>query len=388
MRILVFLPALTLGGAERQGLFVAHHLKERGHEVEVWGFPPPGNSASLVPELRQHGLPFTELHAWPDWDWRFADGPLSRAYLRGYYYWVQRLRWFAQDMPRRSFDVVIPFTFWPSLAASLLRKQLGARKHYWTQRGGDDDAGVHYNRFLIRQVMARPPRFLANSQAGSRFLQSTFGLGAAEVGVIPNAYVSDDEKSPSDGVPAGRGSDVLTLIHVANFYPEKDYDSVFQALQILTSKGVRVRLHICGAFPQASDRPKFLARLEELEIADAVVYHGPTPRPEVLRLMRTSDIGLLSSRSEGQPNSVMEYMDSGLPVIATNIPGVREIVGPGNQDYLFEPGDAPVLARLILQLGGNPALRLAIGRANRERIATEFAAERVLPRWAELIERE
>lgn len=387
MRILVFLPALTLGGAERQGLFVARHLKNRGHDVEVWGFPPPGTSASLLPELRHHELRYEELRSWPQFDWRFANDGLSLRFFRGYYGWLQRLRWFAAAMPSQTFDVVIPFTFWPSLVTCLMRKRFGARKIYWSQRGGYDDAGVLYNRFLIKQVLAHRPQFVANSRAGAKFLQDTFGLSSTEVMVIPNAYAADAEESKTHQATRDSEASELSLIHVANFYPEKDYDTVLRALQILDTQKTPCRLHICGAFISPSDQPKFFARICELGIEHRVVYHGPTPRQDVLRLLLKADIGLLSSKSEGQPNSVMEYMYSGLPVIATNIPGVREIVGEANEKYLFELGDAPTLARLISHLKENPALRAEVGLHNRQRIIAHFAPEQVLPRWAELVER-
>jgi glycosyltransferase involved in cell wall biosynthesis len=388
MRILIFLPALTLGGAERQGLLVAQYLRDRGHNVALWAFPPPGNSASLIPEIERLHLPYHELPDWPNLNWRFAELPFSRSYLRGYYYdWRKRLQRLADSFPSQTFDAVIPFTFWPSLAATLLRRRLGARKWYWTQRGGYDDAGVPYTKFLKARVLAHRPRFLANSTAGGKFLEDTFGLRRGDVTIIPNAYASDEEAGPDPGV-FERDSAELSLVHVANFYPEKDYDTVFRALQILQGRGTRCRLHVCGAFPQTSDGPKMFDRLRQLGVKDLVEYHGPTPRSDVMKLLRQADIGLLSTRSEGQPNSVMEYMHAGLPVVATNIPGVRDVVGPDNEPFLFDVGDAGKLADLIGELQGDRALRHRLGLRNRERIVTTLSPERILPQWAELLEDE
>jgi glycosyltransferase involved in cell wall biosynthesis len=117
------------------------------------------------------------------------------------------------------------------------------------------------------------------------------------------------------------------------------------------------------------------------------VHHGSIGRQEVFQLLLHSDIGLLSSKSEGQPNSVMEYMYIGLPVVATNIPGIREVVGEENEQWLFEVGDAEGLAGLITRLKENPVLRAELGLRNRRRIIEQFGPERVLPRWAELVER-
>jgi glycosyltransferase involved in cell wall biosynthesis len=129
-------------------------------------------------------------------------------------------------------------------------------------------------------------------------------------------------------------------------------------------------------------------RLRQLGIKDLVEYHGPTPRSGVMRLLSQADIGLLSTRSEGQPNSVMEYMHAGLPVVATNIPGVRDVVGPENETFLFDVGDAEKLADLIGELKRDPELRHHLGLRNRERIATTLSPERILPQWAKLVEDE
>ena len=86
------------------------------------------------------------------------------------------------------------------------------------------------------------------------------------------------------------------------------------------------------------------------------------------------------------PNSVMEYMYWRLPVVATDIPGIREIVGEANGDWLFPVGDFVRLASSIEKLGRDPQLRARLGAANRERIIEAFGAEKILPQWKRLIE--
>ena len=385
MRILVFLPCLTLGGAERQGLLVARYLRDRGHDVEVWGFPSPGGRATLLQELRHHGLRYEELPSWPALSWKWSDSPLVWRIVR-YWKWSRRLRKLAADLPARTFDVIIPFTFWPSLVACLMREALGASRCFWNHRGGDDNAGVPYTSFLTKEVLQHHPRFLANSSAGARFLQKAFSLSQAEVTVVPNAYRPEVDVGKESAASARLPSNELSLIQVANFYPEKDYDTLLRGLRILKANRTACRLHFCGEFLSDSDRSRFLDRVRDLGLQDDVVDHGPTTREDVFRLLLDSDIGLLSSKSEGQPNSVMEYMYTGLPVVGTRIPGIQELVGPENEAWLFEPGDAEGLARLVVRLEGDPVLRTEIGRRNRRRIIEGFAPERVLPQWGRLVE--
>jgi len=385
-RVLVFLPCLTLGGAERQGLLVARFLKDRGHDVEVWGFPPLGGSATLIPELQRQGLCYEQLDWWPKIDWRFSQERLSFKYYKGYCAWIKSLRAATASFPRRMFDIVIPFTPNPSIVACLLRKKLGAKICFWNHRGGYDGAGLLYNHFLVRQVLRYSPRFLANSQAGAKFVTDKFGLLPGEVRVIPNAFVPDIEINKTALCSGGPRSGILSLIQVANFFREKDYYTLLRAMQILKREDVVCRLCFCGKFPVASGHQEFLTRVKELNVDDCVIYHGPTSREDVFRLLMDSDVGLLSSKSEGQPNAIMEYMYVGLPVIATKIPGIQELVGDKNEAWLFEVGDADRLAELINRLNSNPALRMELGIRNRERILEHYASDKILPLWAELVE--
>jgi len=126
--------------------------------------------------------------------------------------------------------------------------------------------------------------------------------------------------------------------------------------------------------------------VRRLGLGDAVEYHGAVPRAAVLDRLSRADIALLSSRSEGQPNSVMEAMHAGLPIVGTRIAGIRELVGEEGEAWLFDVGDAQGMARAVARLAADPALRAAIGERNRLRIRERYAPEKVLPRWAELVE--
>ena len=175
-------------------------------------------------------------------------------------------------------------------------------------------------------------------------------------------------------------------MHLANFFPEKDGETLLRAMGLLKSTGIQCHLHLAGHFPD----PKYKLLLEKtalaLQIQDHVTFHGALDRDQVHRLLKDSDVGLLSSRSEGMPNSVMEYMYWRLPVVATDIPGIREIVGEDNGDWLFPVGDFVRLASSIEKLGGDSQLRARLGAANRKRIVEEFGADKILPQWKQLVE--
>jgi glycosyltransferase involved in cell wall biosynthesis len=115
---------------------------------------------------------------------------------------------------------------------------------------------------------------------------------------------------------------------------------------------------------------------------------------DVAGLLGACDMGVLSSRSEGLPNALLESMAAGLPVVATDIAGVREALGidedredrdaPG-EACLAPVGDSAAMAQRILALMRVPQQRAALGAANQRRIASHFAVDRMGSRVAMLI---
>jgi glycosyltransferase involved in cell wall biosynthesis len=129
---------------------------------------------------------------------------------------------------------------------------------------------------------------------------------------------------------------------------------------------------LAGYFEQGdayADRIRALAA--EPDLAESVRFAGAS---EVIPdLLTRSAIGVLSSRNEGMPNAVLEYMAAGLPVVATDLPGIRLALGEEASHWLAPEGDAEALAERMLELMRDPALRGECGRRNRARAEAEFS---------------
>lgn len=381
MRVLIFLPCFTHGGAEKQGALLAKHLRSLGHQVEVWGFPSLSGHAPLRRELTDSDIATRELPSWPKFDWRFSSRPRSLRYpIHRYWKWPRQLAAFARTIPFAEFDAIVPFTPIPCVVSFLFPERLTARVTVWNHRGGYDSAVLPYSDLLVSQVLKLHPVFVANSTTGSRFLADQFHLELDDVQVIRNAYIRDS----ADAVPdrSLRGSkEPLNLVHVANVFAAKDLETVVAAVPLLQALGVPCHLHIAGFFPNNRQELELLKRVQELKVARLVTFHGPLDRLCLHGLLRRADIGLLSSRSEGSPNSVTEYMDWQLPVIATDIPGIREVVGEQNFEWLFRVGDSDGLARRIVELAADRVLRARLGQNNRRRVLEVFRPEVCLNNW-------
>ena len=92
----------------------------------------------------------------------------------------------------------------------------------------------------------------------------------------------------------------------------------------------------------------------------------------------------LASSYEGLPNVVMEAMASGVPVIATDIPGTRDLVTPGESGFLVPIGDRAGLARFAHKILEDPALRQRLGEAGRQRILADFSVESMIAKHVTL----
>ncbi len=81
---------------------------------------------------------------------------------------------------------------------------------------------------------------------------------------------------------------------------------------------------------------------------------------EVEGVLAASDVAVLSSRSESRPYALLESAAAGLPIVGTDVPGIRGTVGPHQAPYLAPPGDAESLAEALIRLIADPALREAL----------------------------
>jgi glycosyltransferase involved in cell wall biosynthesis len=190
------------------------------------------------------------------------------------------------------------------------------------------------------------------------------GLGAGtcdakRTTVIPNAI--DTRTAPR----ARHASDPPRIITVGRLAWPKDPQTLLDALGRLRKRTFAAV--IVGDGPQ---RPGAEARIRELGLASSVQILGA--RDDVPDLLARSDVFVLASRSEGGPISILEAMAAGLPVVASAVGGVGELVQDGSTGLLAPAGDAGALAAAVQRLLDDPELRHRMGEAGRRRAAERF----------------
>jgi glycosyltransferase involved in cell wall biosynthesis len=116
------------------------------------------------------------------------------------------------------------------------------------------------------------------------------------------------------------------------------------------------------------------AALLEHGVSDHFTFAGH--RPDVPRLLDAFDVSVLSTHTEGLPLVLLESMAHGIPVLATAVGGVPEVIAHEKTGLLHSAGDADVLASQILETLGNPVRASQLGEAGREFVKTNFSRER------------
>ena len=176
------------------------------------------------------------------------------------------------------------------------------------------------------------------------------------------------------------------LLQLANFFGEKDINTLIDGMDLLKQGGVNCLLHLAGFFPNPATEIEFRNKIAETKTDDLIIYHGALNKESTFRLLAKVHIGILSSKSEGMPNAVMEYMFWKLPVVATNISGIRDLLGEHQQDCLFEVGSDRGFAEKVQWLISDKTRLEKLGNENYERIMDKYSIEKIITQWLNLIE--
>jgi glycosyltransferase involved in cell wall biosynthesis len=179
----------------------------------------------------------------------------------------------------------------------------------------------------------------------------------------------------------GLTDDQVAVGMVARLAPQKGCGHFLRAARMVSLERPQARFLLVGAGPLL---PYLRALAGDLGIEDRVVFLGH--RDDAVRLYAALDIFVLSSLWEGLPYVVLEAQASGLPVVASRIPGCLELVEDGFSGYLVEIRDEREIARRITELLDSPARRAEMGERGRRRVRESFRLDEFLRAHAELYE--
>lgn len=200
-----------------------------------------------------------------------------------------------------------------------------------------------------------------------------------DISVVPN-FVDSDAFSPASSDAVERREDRgAVIIHVSNFRPVKRVQDLVVAMEAVVREAEDTQLILMGDGPE---KQKVELLVDKLGLRRNVLLTGY--RRDVLDFLRCSDVLVLCSEIESAPLTLLEGMSSGLPVIATEVGGIPEIVANGGNGFLVPPKSPGALAEKILELASDRELRLRMGEEARRTVLERFTAEKVVPKYEEI----
>jgi glycosyltransferase involved in cell wall biosynthesis len=234
---------------------------------------------------------------------------------------------------------------------------------------------------IDRWLAQRTDRIVVNS-SGVRDFYVRHGLSDEKFVLIPNGINPPPESDVSrEAILAELGlpNDVRLIGAVGRLWPQKRIKDLIWAADLLKVIRDDVHLLIVGDGPHRRRLEQFQ---RQVRIEDKVHFLGH--RSDVPRIIPHFDLLWLGSEYEGLPNVIMEAMMAGVPVVASDISGNRDLVIPGETGYLVPVGDRAALARQATKILDDRDLARRLGEAGRSRILSEFSIERMVECHAQL----
>jgi glycosyltransferase involved in cell wall biosynthesis len=214
-------------------------------------------------------------------------------------------------------------------------------------RGGEAGAFLERSAALVRWSMRR----VARLAVPSGFLEQVFSRHGMAAEVLPNIV---DLARFSPAVPGQH------LVGARNLEPSYDNATALRALALLRARHPRARMTIAGTGPEM-ERLKALA--VELGLGEAVRFAGRLDRDAMAALYRSADVAINPSTVDNMPNSVLEALACGVPVVSTDVGGVPFIVRHGETALLVGARDAQAMADAMARLLDDAALRCRLREA-------------------------
>ncbi|MCF6228182.1 MAG: glycosyltransferase family 4 protein [Planctomycetes bacterium] len=349
-RVLIVLPSIdNMGGAERQALYLARGLRLAGAYVEVWG---PGTLGRVAEECTALDIIPSTINL------ELKGGRLKL-------WW--NLRRFKNRLRTGRFDWLIPFANAPNVYCGLVWQSVGIKACVWNQR----DEGKNLGRKRVRQAIENIDLFLSNSAHAAQILEQRFTHTKGKTRVVRNGITASTAKVTIAEVRAelGVGSSAPLVIMLGNITNRKRQDVLVKAWKTVAEKRPDARLVLAGY--HSNRATEVLTLIQKLGLSQSILTPGSIS--DVGSLIHAADLCAFSSDKEGCPNGVLECMAAGLPIVATDIPGIREIF---NSDEFLVPKDDPIkFAERILYVLENKTLADDLGQQNRAIVESGFSVE-------------
>ena len=271
-----------------------------------------------------------------------------------------------------------------TLEASAVATLAGVRCRVHGEHGWDvAELGKRSRRYLMLRRLCKPciARYIAVSRDIARWLESRVGVCESRIEIIYNG-VDTDLFYPREGCRQSRGDGIPTnavvIGMVGRLEPVKDPLNLIRAFAELRALAPKLPLWLL-VVGDGSLRKDCLEMLSKSDIESCALIRGF--RDDIPDIMRSIDIFVLPSVSEGLSNTILEAMASGLPIVATDVGGNSELVVPHKTGQLVPAGNPSALARAMQTYAENALLRRYHGDLARAHVERNFSIGRMAEQY-------
>jgi glycosyltransferase involved in cell wall biosynthesis len=336
LAILVSLfPPKWLAGTEIATYYIAEHLAQHGHEVHVITSLDEG-----LPEVSyEKGF---HIHRLPRIRIRFIGGLM---------FWADIVRELRKIKP----DIVHAQSLISGMPALLSHKLL--RTPYVIYgRGSDVYLPDWFTKLTAKGILKNASTVIALTEHMKDAMQAIY---SRDVVVVPNGINLNEiaEREAEGGDPGKK------ILFVGRLHPVKGAQYLLGAMKIIHQKLPEAKLVLVG---DGEEREHLETLTDNLGIRECVEFAGRVPHERVQDYMNQAEVFVLPSLSEGFPVTILEAMACGLPVVATRVGGIPDIIDDDANGYLIDTKNPEQIAEALLKLLQDKQLRKDISENNRE----------------------
>jgi L-malate glycosyltransferase len=359
-RVLHLVDTLNVGGTETQTVQTALRLRSTSHHVTVGCLHAKG---PLLEILQQANIPVVEF-------------PKKKTLLSvNGAYQLMRLALFLR---RGQFHVIHAHDLWANLlgvpAGRLARTPviISSRRYL-----ADLDWYTPWRSKTVRTIYRLSTHVIVNSASVRRLLVERDKLPPEKIHVIYNGVDVDrfaGARGDREGLLGSFGSGSKLIAVVANMYSRvKGHAWLIEAARIVCRSVLSAKFVLIG---DGAERPKLEQQVRQAGLEENFLFLGH--RQDVPELLACCDLSVLPSEAEAMPNSLLESMAAGLPVVATRVGGTPEIIVDGVDGLLVPPQNPQALAQAILHILQDADFARRLSRSGQEKMQRHFGFDRLI----------
>ena len=333
-----FFPPTWLAGTEIATYYMAEYLAQRGHEVHVITSLDEG----LPEESYEKGF---YIHRLPRTKIRFAGA---------FIFWADIVRVIEKISP----DIVHAQSLGTGVPALVSKKLLKIPYVVWGQ-GSDVYLPDWFTKLTSKTIIKNAGSAIALTEDMKRAMQAMYDR---DIAIVPNGidlkeYISELPVQNVEGAEK-------RILFVGRLHPVKGVQYLLQAMQMVHEEVPGAKLILVG---DGEERESLEKLTDSLGIRECVEFVGGVPHEKIPDYMHHADVFVLPSLSEGFGIVNLEAMACGLPIVATRVGGIPDIIEDGTNGYLVDTMNQEQLAEALLKLLQDEKLRRDISGNNREK---------------------